>query len=88
VRVREEDIEPVAVPQKRVVDMTPEELRAHIMRPLTPEEAERRGRWAAELPKLQRTIDINTATLKRVGRRMNEVLYGERTLEELIHEES
>jgi len=58
------------------------------MRPPTPEEIGRRRRWAEELPALQRPIDINTATLKRVGRRMNEVLYGEKTLEQLIDEES
>src|SRR3972149_1690971 len=87
VRVKEEDIEGAVEPQTRVVDMTPEELRTHIMRPPTPEEIERRRRWAEELPALQRPIDINTATLKRVGRRMNEVLYGEKTLEQLIDEE-
>ena len=68
--------------------MTPEELRTHIMRPLTPEELERRRRAFDEMKGLQVPIDINTATLKRVGRRMNEVLYGEKTLEQLIDEES
>jgi len=88
VRVKEEDIEPVTEPPKRVVDMTPEELRTHIMRPLTPEGLERRRRAFDEMKGLQVPIDINTATLKRVGRRMNEVLYGEKTLEQLIDEES
>jgi len=73
---------------KRVVDMTPEELQAHIMRPLPPEELERRKHAFDEMKRLQVPIDINTATLKRVGRRMNEVLYGEKTLDELINEES
>ena len=68
--------------------MTPEELRAHIERTLSPEELERRKRAFEEIKQLQVPIDINTATLKRVGRRMNEVLYGEKTLEELIDEES
>jgi len=68
--------------------MTPEELRTHIMRPLTPEGLERRRRAFDEMKELQVPIDINTATLKRVGRRMNEVLYGEKTLEQLIDEES
>lgn len=86
--MREEDIEPVAEPRTRVVAMTPDELWAHITRPLAPEEVERRRRWADEIRRLQTPIDINVATLNRVGRRMNEVLYGEKTLEQLIDEET
>jgi len=63
-------------------------MRAKLLAPPSPEEIERRRRWMAEIPALQRPIDINTATLVRVGRRMNEVLYGEKTLEQLIDEES
>jgi excisionase family DNA binding protein len=87
VRVKEEDIERVteALP---VSDMTPDEFREYMMRPPSPEEIEHRRKWAEEIPALQRPIDINTAVLKRVGRRMNEVLYGEKTLEQLIDEES
>ena len=88
VRIREEDVQATMELPKRVVDMTPEELRAHIMRPLPPEELERRKHAFDEMKRLQVPIDINTATLKRVGRRMNEVLYGEKTLDELINEES
>ena len=88
VRVKEEDIEASREPPKRVVDMTPDELWAHVTRPLMPdEEARRRQAWE-DIKKLQTPIDINTATLVRVGRRMNEVLYGEKTLDELIDEES
>ena len=85
--MKEEDIES-AMELKRVNQMTPEEYRDYITRPPSAEELERRRRWAEEIPALQRPIDINTATLVRVGRRMNEVLYGEKTLEQLIDEES
>lgn len=87
VRLREDDIEG-AKPTKDVAHMTAEEFREYMMRPPSPQEIERRRQWAAEIPALQRPIDINTAVLKRVGRRMNEVLYGEKTLEQLIDEES
>jgi excisionase family DNA binding protein len=87
VRVREEDIEGPQ-PEIDMDNMTIEEFREHMNRPLSPEEVERRRRWAEEIPKLQVPIDINTAVLKRVGRRMNEVLYGEKTMEQLIDEES
>ncbi len=86
--MKEEDIETVMEPQKRVVDMTPEELRAHIMRPLSPKEEARRQRAFDEMKELQIPIDINTATLKRVARRAEEVLYGNKTWEQLIDEES
>ena len=88
VRVREEDIEATMVQRKNVLDMTHDEFREYMMRPPAAEEIERRRRWAAEIPALQRPIDINTATLIRVGRRMNEVASGEKTIEQLIDEES
>ncbi|SRR6266540_1740956 len=88
VRVREEDIEATMVQRKNVLDMTRDEFREYMMRPPAAEEIERRRRWAAEIPALQRPIDINTATLIRVGRRMNEVASGEKTIEQLIDEES
>ena len=88
IRVREEDIVATRELAKSVAKMTPEEFREYIWRPPSREEVERRRRWAEEIPKLQRPIDINTATLNRVGRRMNEVLYGDKTLEQLIDEES
>jgi excisionase family DNA binding protein len=88
VRVKEEDIEKTIEPPKKVVDMTPEELRAHIERPLTPEELERRRRAFDRMKELQVPIDISTATLKRVARRAEEVLYGDKTWEQLIDEES
>lgn len=86
--MKEEDIEAVEEPRKNVLDMTRDEFREYTMRPPSPEEIERRRRWAAEIPALQRPIDINTATLIRVGRRMNEVASGEKTIEQLIDEES
>ena len=88
VRVREEDVESFAFPPQSRKQLTPEQMRAKLLAPPSPEEIERRRRWMAEIPALQRPIDINTATLVRVGRRMNEVLYGEKTLEQLIDEES
>lgn len=86
--MKEEDIEESLEPSKNVLEMTRDEFREYMMRPPSEEEIERRRRWAAEIPALQRPVDINTAVLKRVGRRMNEVLYGEKTLEQLIDEES
>ena len=86
--MKEEDIDALMESSKRVTEMTPEEFHEYVMRPPSPEELERRRRWANEIPALQQPIDINTATLVRVGRRMNEVLYGEKTLEQLIDDES
>jgi excisionase family DNA binding protein len=88
VRIREEDVESFASPTKRPTDMTPEKMREKLLAPPSLEEVERRRRWAEEIPALQQPIDIKTATLVRVGRRMNEVLYGEKTLQQLIDEES
>lgn len=88
IRVKEEDVQKVMEPAKSVMDMSLEEFREYMMRPPSAEEIERRRRWAAEIPALQRPIDINTATLIRVGRRMNEVASGEKTIEQLIDEES
>jgi len=86
--VKEEDIEAAMESPQRVTQMTPEEFREYVMRPPSAEEIERRRRWAEEIPALQRPIDIKTATLIRVGRRMNEVASGEKTIEQLINEES
>ena len=88
VRVKEEDVDKAMESTKRMVEMTPEEFRRHVMRPPSAEEIDRRRRWAGEIPALQRPIDINTAVLIRVGRRMNEVASGEKTIEQLINEES
>jgi len=88
IRVKEEDIGGAAETRKKVVDMTPDELWAHITRPLTPDEEARRQRAFDEMKELQVPIDINTATLKRVARRAEEVLYGNKTWEQLIDEES
>lgn len=88
VRVKEEDIEATVESPKNVQDMTRDEFREYMLRPPSAEEIERRRRWAEEIPSLQRPIDINTATLIRVGRRMNEVASGEKTIEQLIDEES
>lgn len=88
VRIKEEDIDALMESPKRVTEMTREGFREYVMRPPSREELERRRRWAEEIPALQQPIDINTATLVRVGRRMNEVAYGEKTLQQLIDEES
>ena len=86
--MKEEDIEATMEPAKNVLDMTRDEFRKYVMRPPSTEEIERRRRWAEEIPALQRPIDINTATLVRVARRAEEVLYGDKTWQQLIDEES
>jgi hypothetical protein len=71
--------------------MSPEELRAWVFRDMTPEEEQQRRKWFAEMPNLRaksRPLGMSTATLVRVSRREDEVLYGDKTWEDLIAEES
>jgi hypothetical protein len=68
--------------------MSPEEMKAWLMREPDSEEMERRRAWGAGIKALQRPSDINSATLIRISRREDEVLYGDKTWEELIAEES
>ncbi len=86
--MKEEDIEAPEASPRNVAKMTREEFREYIFRPLSPEEQERRRRAYDQMKELQVPFDINTATLKRVARRAEEVLYGDKTWEQLIDEES
>ena len=88
VRVKEEDVEAKMELARGLTEMTPEEFREYVLRPLPPEELERRRRAFDQMKDLQVPVDINTATLVRVSRRAEEVLYGDKTWEQLIDEES
>ena len=88
VRVKEADIQGATERPKNIENMTREEYRAHLFRPLSPEEQERRRRAFYRMKELQTPIDISTATLNRIARRAEEVLYGDKTWEQLIDEES
>lgn len=72
-------------------EMTPEEVRAWVWRQRTPEELRKLREGFEEMRRIRdqsRPLGMSTATLVRVSRRMSEVAYGEKTLEELIAEES
>ncbi len=72
-------------------EITPDELRAKIFAPPTPEELERRRNALAEATRLRaksKPLGFTTATLVRAARRETEVLYGGKTWEDLIAEES
>src|SRR3990172_6310905 len=91
IRVREEDVNEFLCPATPERDMSPEELKAWRARELTPEELRRRWEALAEMEKLRgksKPLGMSTATLVRVARRENEVLYCQKTWEELIAEES
>jgi excisionase family DNA binding protein len=88
IRVPEEELANFLKPEKSQSPMSPEELKTWLLRELTPEEREQRRKWVAGIEGLQRPIDINSATLVRVSRREDEVLYGDKTWKELIAEES
>ena len=84
----EEELANFLKPEKSQSPMSPEELKTWLLRELTPEEREQRRKWVAGIEGLQRPIDINSATLVRVSRREDEVLYGDKTWKELIAEEA
>lgn len=91
IRVPEEEVEEFVKPMKSQADMSPEELKAWLVRERTPEEMRRIRAAFEEMPKLRgmsKPLGMSTATLVRVSRRMNEVGYGEKTWEELVAEES
>jgi hypothetical protein len=71
--------------------MTPEELRAWAHRELTPDELERRRALIDEATALRQTLPplgMSSATLVRVARRSREWAYGDKTIEEVIDEDS
>ena len=91
IRVREEDLAEFVRPQGVEGAMTPEQLRDKIFAPPSPEELARRRDVLAEMDRLREKIGpigISTATLVRVARRQDEVVYGGKTWQELIDEES
>jgi excisionase family DNA binding protein len=91
IRIPEEEVAAFANPQKPHGEMSPEELRAWILRERTPEELERMRKAFDTMKELRvksKPLGMNTATLVRVSRRINEVAYGEKTWEELVAEES
>ena len=91
IRVREEDLAEFVRPQGVEGAMTPEQLRDKILAPPSPEELARRRDVLAEMDRLREEIGpigISTATLVRVARRQDEVVYGGKTWQELIDEES
>ncbi len=91
IRVREEDLMRLSVPARRYEEPTPEQLRARILAPLSEEELDRRRKVFDNMKRLRERslpLGFSTATLVRVARRADEVLYGDKTWEELIAEES
>ena len=76
---------------RRFRDMTAEELRAWVLRPRTQEELAKRRLLFDEATKRRDAagpIDIPSDVLVRVGRRWQQEVYGDKTLEEIIAEES
>lgn len=88
IRVPEEEVEAFVKPRKERGQMSPSELKMWLLRDLTPEETGQRREWFGRIKSLQRPIDVNAAALVRVSRREDEALYGDKTWEDLIAEES
>lgn len=90
IRVAEEEVD-AFVKHKSHAEMTPEQLRAWILRERTPEELARIRAAFDEMKDLRaqsKPLGMSTATLVRASRRMNEVAYGDKTWEQLVAEES
>ena len=90
IRVQEEELMRLSS-ERRYDEPTPEQLRARLLAPLSEEEAARRRKVGEEMRRLRaasKPLGFSTATLVRVARRADEVLYGDKTWEELIAEES
>lgn len=91
IRIPEEEVDIFVKPGRPHAEMSREELRAWILRERTPEELNRMREAFDEMKRLRaksKPLGMNTATLVRASRRMNEVAYGEKTWEELVAEES
>lgn len=91
IRLREEDLEAFVTADRERHEITPEELRTRLLTPPTPEEIERRRTVFAEMQRLRDKVGpagIDTAALVRVARRQEEVIYGDKTWQGLIDEES
>ena len=92
IRVREEDMEAFMEPEvRKEEEMSVDELRMWAYRMPTPAELAERRKLGKEMKRLRARsapLGMSTATLVRVARRSHEVLYGEKTWEELIGEES
>lgn len=68
-------------------ELTPEDVLARLLQPPTQEELERRRKIGEEMERLRVPIDIPTGVLKRVARREDEFVYGDKAMEEVIAEE-
>jgi hypothetical protein len=88
IRVPEEEVDRFMERSEAPAELSPEDLRTWLFRELATGERDQQRRWADGIKALQRPIDVDTATLLRVSRREDEVLYGDKTWEELIAEES
>lgn len=68
-------------------ELTREEWIAKVLEPPTPQELEHRRRVGEEMERLRMPIDIPTGVLKRVARREDEFVYGDKSMEDVIAEE-
>jgi excisionase family DNA binding protein len=91
VRVPEEAIQAMSDVSSRATDarreLTKEELLAWISRTPTHAELEQRKRVGEEMRRLQVSVDIPTGVLKRVARREDEYVYGDKSFDEVVAEE-
>ena len=91
IRVKEDDLNAFLEPTRATRQGTTEELRAWIHRELTPGELEQRRLAFERMTDLRETLPplgMSTATLVRVARRSREWVYGDKTIQEVIDEES
>jgi len=91
IRVEEEELMRLSLLDRKRDEPTPEQLRARILAPLSNDELDRRRKVFDDMRRLREKslpLGFSTATLVRVARRAAEVLYGDKTWEELIAEES
>ncbi|HUF54756.1 MAG TPA: helix-turn-helix domain-containing protein [Dehalococcoidia bacterium] len=87
VRVPEDSLDEVAYTPAPARELTEEEWIARLLAPPSPEEQAKRDRAIEEMLRHRTPIDIPTGVLKRVSRRDEEVIYGDKTWDELIAEE-
>jgi excisionase family DNA binding protein len=90
IRIPEDELGDFVRPEEGPGETTPQQLRDQFLSPPAPRELERRHRVGEEMRLVRQAPGpgAHSAVLLRVARRSREVLYGNKTWEELIAEES
>jgi excisionase family DNA binding protein len=87
IRVPEDAIDHLEPAVPRSGEESRKEWARKVFRPVTDEERAHRTKLAQEMTQLRAPLDIPVGVLKRASRREEEVVYGNKTWEQLIAEE-